>query len=119
MTTPIQSNPSALDPSIHYDDEAGLCVAPPATSPAPSRPSAPPTAQGDQGSPAAVAQLVKNAPTEREDCAMAVGEAGAFCATAVLNTLISTASGPGAIAVAALLGAQCGFKAMKAKDCLE
>jgi hypothetical protein len=115
MTTPVQPNSSTLDPSIHYDAEAGMCVAPPAVCAAPpAQESGPIANETEQASSAAVARLVKNAPAER-NCH--VSEAAYSCGKAAILALAATRA-PATLAVTTLTILECGNKVMNTVECL-
>jgi hypothetical protein len=117
MPTAITPNHSSQSTSGHYDNEAGQCIDPTAAPPRSSSAAPSATTGSPEPSPAAVDKLVKAA-SARKDCTLPVFEAGLTCAGAAVTILAGSATGVGAVAGAAIVGAMCGVKVMSAEECL-
>jgi hypothetical protein len=119
MPTAVSPNHSSQSPSGHYDSEAGQCVGPTAAPPRSSSAAPPASTGGQEPSPAAVDQLVKAASARKHSsCELPVTEAVLSCAGAAVTILAGSATGVGAVAGAAILGAMCGVKVLSAEECL-
>ena len=119
MTQPINQTQSSYDPSIHYDTDAGMCVAPVASG-APPAAEAPAVVEPDQGSQAAVDRLVRSVDAQNpRNCPAEVLLASINCAQAALSIASTPVTGPVGVALAVARGASCGAGAAVAATCFE